>query len=1700
MGCCGILFRYIRSKKELNLAIMNMRSGKRIGKHLLTMLLIGSMLLYGFQAFAPQASAAGDDDALKSVQVLVDKNVVVACHQASVENNGDVNKAAPLKSGSDHYTHRSYLSFTVPSTVTGAVYSAKLRLTPLADKSDTKLGVYAGPAVADWPTTTVGMWDAKAEPDQAVRTEHNCPSAPNTLVGQYVGTLTAGEAIEVDVSSMVDGPGTYTLMLRGLAGTSGDYSEFMSLYKDQANKDTSIRPQLVIEYESNDGDPTPSGPPADCTIIVPILKSDGIPHNGQVWGAQKGSKICIEGGPRATPILLANMVGTPDKPIEIVAYGKAVEATANMEWDAAMDIRSSEYFILNGKSIPGVEYGFKLVNNAQYGFGLQVGRGSSHYTIQGVEIVKAGFTGFMLRSDVAHKIYRDTFTQEGVVIRHNKIANASTAGQTGFGLLVGVGNFGTEKQAHETKGLRIHDNTISGTQRDGILVYGASEDVRVYNNTIENYGLAKDPLNNSGLLIGTGTSGEFYNNVILGQEGATTGRGINNQGRGNVNIYNNLMVEPGQYGIVSPAEPASIIEGDPLFVKDLPSTIRYNTIVHPLAEGSGIVLRDSANTAEGNTVDHNVIVHRSVSDAVYIVQESVTYPVSVVDNYGSNDMGSVQFVDASGNPRVSASYALGAGSPAEGHGFLPGLTPPSDERYKDLVVEYKGGKDPEVPDDPLDPEFDYENYVPDPVDVDCKFVIESNETRVWDGTQMGVKPGDTVCIEGGLRPISLRLVNFHGTADQPITLINYGGVVTIVENDLGHGAAFKLVDSSHVRLTGSGDNNTEYGIRIKGVGIFGLKLESKNTDIEIDHVEVFGSVFAGIMIKTDPEAKDPSTWRDNFTMYNITVRNNYVHDVDAEGMYIGHTSYHEGALDNGTLVWPHAIKGLFVHDNLIERTGWDGLQVASATDNVAVYNNIIRDYGIEDVLWQNNGLQIGPGSTGAYYNNIIERARGTGSGINTQGHGDQIFYNNLIIAPKGTGIISMERINREKDAWYGQDNPIYFVHNTIVNPAGEGIDFWNTKEFHKGSAAYNNLIVMGNSKGKAFDFEYPEESEMTLANNLVVNTLEEAGFVDPENGNYKLRADSAAIGFGLDLTAFDWASAAGVDRGGMIRRVDGGYDAGAYEFEFQKRTVEIDGSEREYLVYVPADYDPARTYPFIVFNHGDGEKLKAAGGAKAGLQALVGIGPAIANSPLLKESIIYLPQYHENDNGAEFLIDQAQRVAEAFNTDPTRWYMTGISAGGYITWNWGGKRQQLYAALMPIAGGLSDTSEEQLGKLALIPIRAFHGDADDVIALSWGSQAAVDLVEAAGGDVELKVYPGVGHNSWDLTYGNEDNISWLLSQRNIDAYTLESSAAKRNPQQDETVNIALQFNKPGGYPVTDYYFNGSKKVKITGYDSAGGSAGTAAGAALLGAETEVVVQFDNGKASIPLKLNRSGEQKIVFAIEGVLTVASEPIEMNVQRKPTTSTPDNEEPDNPAPSIPAKGEPEPTKEIPAKQPVPQPVPADTRNHWASDAIKQLAGLGALVTEKDGAFHPNKEASRAEFIDMLVRALGLQSDEIKPFADTNGHWAQESIAIAAALGLVSGYNDSTFGPERQISREEMAVILFRALKLQPEMGSGTDSSFKDQTSVSGWALAAVRAATKLDLLSGYPDGSFQPKRSLSRAEAAIIIVRIWAYMQQ
>ena len=179
--------------------------------------------------------------------------------------------------------------------------------------------------------------------------------------------------------------------------------------------------------------------------------------------------------------------------------------------------------------------------------------------------------------------------------------------------------------------------------------------------------------------------------------------------------------------------------------------------------------------------------------------------------------------------------------------------------------------------------------------------------------------------------------------------------------------------------------------------------------------------------------------------------------------------------------------------------------------------------------------------------------------------------------------------------------------------------------------------------------------------------------------------------------------------------------------------------------------------------------------------------------------------------------------------------------------------------------------------------------------------------------------------------------------------------------------------------------------------------------------------------------------------------------------------------------------------PAKPPVTPPVtpPADIAGHWAAGSITKLVNSKAITGYPDNTFRPDNNISRAEFATILVKVFKLSAKDGKVFGDTQKHWAKDSISTAQAYGIINGYSEWSFGPDDNITREQMAVMIVKAAQLKP---AESTKNFSDKAQISSWAKAAIDTAVANGIMSGYPDNTFKPLATATRAEAATIFANI------
>ncbi|ACT00654.1 immunoglobulin-like domain-containing protein [Paenibacillus sp. JDR-2] len=178
-------------------------------------------------------------------------------------------------------------------------------------------------------------------------------------------------------------------------------------------------------------------------------------------------------------------------------------------------------------------------------------------------------------------------------------------------------------------------------------------------------------------------------------------------------------------------------------------------------------------------------------------------------------------------------------------------------------------------------------------------------------------------------------------------------------------------------------------------------------------------------------------------------------------------------------------------------------------------------------------------------------------------------------------------------------------------------------------------------------------------------------------------------------------------------------------------------------------------------------------------------------------------------------------------------------------------------------------------------------------------------------------------------------------------------------------------------------------------------------------------------------------------------------------------------------------------------------ADVVGHWAEQDIKLLAGKLIVTGTSQTKFEPDRKITRAEFAALVVRSLGLSESSISEtgFKDIQGsEWYAKAVETAVEAGIVNGYNDGSFRPNQTISRQELAVMVVRAIHyagitttITAEEQTVWLSKFKDQSEVT-WARKDLAEALSLGILNGRSTDRIGASESATRAESAVMLRRL------
>ncbi|RYE89823.1 MAG: hypothetical protein EOO75_11160, partial [Myxococcales bacterium] len=233
-----------------------------------------------------------------------------------------------------------------------------------------------------------------------------------------------------------------------------------------------------------------------------------------------------------------------------------------------------------------------------------------------------------------------------------------------------------------------------------------------------------------------------------------------------------------------------------------------------------------------------------------------------------------------------------------------------------------------------------------PCDDSCDVVLHelpSCQGATWCVSGEGVSPGATVCLDAAASPVKdLTVTGFAGTAEAPITVRSCGGTFRIEGGDSGQ--ALLVRESQHVRL--SGGEGAERGWRIQGAKpastyVMGVAFIGCSQGITLDHFEISGTSYTALRNHHDSPACP--------VRRGFVVRDNYLHDVGGEGMFLGINDDQS----------PYQLDDVVVADNLVVRPGYQGIKLGMV-QNGRIERNVVIEAGAAQTDGEDTGLALGP--------------------------------------------------------------------------------------------------------------------------------------------------------------------------------------------------------------------------------------------------------------------------------------------------------------------------------------------------------------------------------------------------------------------------------------------------------------------------------------------------------------------------------------------------------------------------------------------------------------------------------------------------------------------------------------------------------------------------------------------------------------------
>ncbi|MCR8635711.1 S-layer homology domain-containing protein [Paenibacillus radicis (ex Xue et al. 2023)] len=176
--------------------------------------------------------------------------------------------------------------------------------------------------------------------------------------------------------------------------------------------------------------------------------------------------------------------------------------------------------------------------------------------------------------------------------------------------------------------------------------------------------------------------------------------------------------------------------------------------------------------------------------------------------------------------------------------------------------------------------------------------------------------------------------------------------------------------------------------------------------------------------------------------------------------------------------------------------------------------------------------------------------------------------------------------------------------------------------------------------------------------------------------------------------------------------------------------------------------------------------------------------------------------------------------------------------------------------------------------------------------------------------------------------------------------------------------------------------------------------------------------------------------------------------------------------------------------------------DLNGHWAKEDVQILVSKLLVNGRTETTFVPQGDITRAEFATLLVKGLGLTEDKSSKFKDVSASdWYAGFVGAASKAGLVDGLSADTFAPNANITREQMAALISRAINLvgkQKAVDAKKVDVFKDQAAISAWAKESIAQTIDAKIMNGKSADMFDPSANSTRAESAVVLKRLLQYI--